>query len=147
MMSWFQKWLEKRHNRFYEGFDVPVRYHTEIEAFASQGPHTRHEWGNFANVLAHRAYAEGYVRGIEWVERDREAWWPEIDPEVLADVMDPAWRQIPIRLEDADHIVPDVLDEVKVLQDGMDKMIRQQMEAPSEHPLIRDARKGPGDAT
>lgn len=142
MVSWFRKWLEKRHNRYYEGFNVPVRYHAEVEAFAAQGPHTRFEWASFATVLAHRTYAEGWVRGLEYVERDIDSWYPEIDPAVLADSGDPEWRNIPIDLEAPDRVVGDTIDEVQMLRDGMDKLLRQHIESPDPHPLMRDARRG-----
>jgi hypothetical protein len=144
MTSWWRRWLEKRHNRFYEGFEVPTRYHAEVEAFAAQGPHTRQEWAHFAMVLAHRTYAEGWVRGMEYVERDPESWEPEIDPAVIADEGAPGWRNIPMDIEDPTRVVEETIDEVQMLRDGMDKLLRQHIENPDPHPLIRDARKGPG---
>lgn len=64
--------------------------------FASMNPGaTRAQWAEFAGALADEAYGSGYIRGVEWAERDFDGGEPRPSPEALADAIDPAWRERP----------------------------------------------------
>lgn len=138
-MRWFHRWAEKLLKRYYEGFPVPERYYEAIELFASQGRMTRQEWANFTEAMVRQTYAEAYVRGLEYAERDVESWFPEHAPEEIADAAMPGWRDTPIVLDDPNQWVEETVDEAQVLRDGMDRMLRYEIEHPVLHPLMADA--------
>ena len=135
VVRWLKNWAEKFAKRYYEGPEPPERLHTEIKAFAKMYPHaTRAEWVEFATAHSGGAYEEGYVRGFEYVERDREAWYPDVDPEVIADAVDPGWRWgEPFSvLDDPDKQVPEEFDAVGALREQMDRLARRHKERDDE---------------
>lgn len=91
---WLRKRLEKFLGRWEEGQQPPARLRDEVTSFANFNPKaTRAEWLEFAASFAEACYLTGYIRGVEWAERD-----PEISPrapEQLADEIDPEWRNRP----------------------------------------------------
>lgn len=99
---WVRDWIEKRLTRFYEGPQPPERLDTMVDYFASTNPRaTRDEWAEFAKAHARETYRSGYVRGIEYVERDPDEQRVLKDalddrvPGQLADALDSDWRWSP----------------------------------------------------
>ncbi len=59
-----------------------------VEAFADEHPKaTRGEWLEFAQKHAAEAYRSGYMRGVEWTERDLERGIEALDPDQAAEEM------------------------------------------------------------
>jgi len=94
--------LDRILGRFHEGPEPPPRLAEEVRLFrvlASSRP-TEEEWEAFAVRLTERAYRDGFVRGVHWLERS----WPgpEIDPDRLLEEQahgvkladDPAWAHV-----------------------------------------------------
>lgn len=82
-----ERWLE----RYYEGPNPPRRYGEEVGLFDRMYPLALpEEWRTFATALAEKAYREGYMRGLEWTERDLAS-REEADPEVEAVTRDHEW--------------------------------------------------------
>lgn len=101
--------LEKAIGRYYEGPEPPGYIDRMVEQFAQDAPRaTRGQWVAFALGLAQEAYRAGYTRGYEYVERTDD-WHPTLPPEVVADMMDPTWKddERGINLAEAGAIVPD----------------------------------------
>lgn len=73
--------VDKVAKRFYEGPEPPRRLAQAATAFAFFNEHsTTQEWIDFTTQLAEDAYREGYVRGLEHVERQ--------DPDPFAELED-----------------------------------------------------------
>lgn len=68
---------------FHEGPETPPRFADEVSLFRSLSPHepTEEEWKAFAITLTDRAYRDGFVRGLYWLERSWTG--PAISPEQL----------------------------------------------------------------
>jgi ABC-type Fe3+ transport system substrate-binding protein len=95
-MTPFKRWLvktaEKWLGRYYEGPEPPTYIRDVVQQFVQNAPRaTRDEWVAFAQDLAGEAYMAGYTRGYEYVERTTD-WKPNVPPEELADLFDPAWK-------------------------------------------------------
>lgn len=115
-MTPFGKFLknlaEKAVGRFYEGPEAPLRLRDMVTAFANDHPRaTKGEWVEFAAKLAEEAYKSGYVRGFEYTERTFD-WRDDVPPEVLADWIDPSWKEDGrgISLREAGAFVPEEED-------------------------------------
>jgi hypothetical protein len=92
--------VERFLGRYHEGPDVPPRYAEEVRLFRalSRNEPTEEEWEAFAVRLTERAYQDGFVRGLHWLERG----WPgpEMTPEQVLEEQaaqeklldDPKWR-------------------------------------------------------
>lgn len=139
-MNW-RRLIDKFLGRFYEGPEPPTRLSYDVRSFANANPHaTRASWEEFADSHARRAYREGYIRGVEYVERDTEQWWPDVDPEIIADEYDPLWRDSdPFELRDRE--VTEEFDETQHLQDELDTVILEESYS-IRNPLLRDAKRG-----
>ncbi len=108
------KWLKKKAAVFagtYEGGqDPPERLREQVIAFANMYPAaTRGQFVDMAATLAEEAWRAGHLCGIEWAERDPNAFDPSLPPEVIADQIDPDWRWRPMsELElPADEVIPE----------------------------------------
>lgn len=132
-MTKFSRWVRNRLEhfleRYYEGPDPPARIGEAVIIFANLNPlATRAQWTQFAAEQARESYKAGWLRGIEYVERDPD-WHPTLPPEIVADMMDPHWRdpERGISLEgNLSYVVPDEFeDENKVLQQQMERMTRE----------------------
>lgn len=79
---------DKMRGTFYEGPEVPERFALVVAAFAEEHPRaTRGEWLEFAQLHAAQAYQSGYMRGLEWTERDLERGIKAVDPDQVAEEM------------------------------------------------------------
>lgn len=88
-MTRFQRLMrnlwERMRGRYYEGPDAPPRLGEAVKTFAAMHPRaSRKQWIDFATHIASESYKSGYVRGLEWAERDLDRRDPGIDPELLA---------------------------------------------------------------
>jgi len=73
--------------QFYEGPDPPARIASAVRHFIEVCPNaTKEQWREFAELHAQECYRTGYVRGLEWAERDLDR-KPKDDPDVLAEQM------------------------------------------------------------
>jgi hypothetical protein len=71
---------------FYEGPEPPKRIAVAVAEFVRASPHaTQQEWSAFALHFAQECYRTGYVRGLEWSERDIERRDPAVDPEAFVE--------------------------------------------------------------
>lgn len=71
---------------FYEGPEPPKRLAVAVDEFARANQHaTQRDWSTFALHFAQECYRTGYVRGLEWSERDIERRDPAVDPEVFVE--------------------------------------------------------------
>lgn len=87
---------------------------SRIKEFSGLFPYaTRLEWMMFARELADQSYRDGFRAGYEWNETELDR--IEIEPEKMADVMFPDWREIPY---DLNAIVPETYQESKHAQDA-----------------------------
>lgn len=76
---------ERLRGRYYEGPTPPKRLSAAARTFAAVRPNaSAAQWVEFVTDLAEESYRSGYVRGLEWCERDLERRDPVVDPEVLA---------------------------------------------------------------
>jgi hypothetical protein len=93
LVRWLRKTRDKWLGRWDEGPESPARLRELARAFAVAHPHaTRDDWARFAADHACEAYRVGYMRGLEWAEREPDRWRPHITPEEYADLDDPSWR-------------------------------------------------------
>lgn len=97
--AWVRRRLEKALGRFEEGAEAPARIREQAIAFANvMRKSTRKEWAEFAADYAEECYRSGYLRGVEWAERDpAPAAGTRPSPEEIADAVDPTWRDRPWR--------------------------------------------------
>ena len=94
-----RRWRDKYLGTFYEGEDAPDRLAVPPVLFAQMHPGaTRADWVAFATEFAREAYRTGWVRGYEHAERDPQV--VEVEPAVLADAIDPSWRDEPWTLDE-----------------------------------------------
>jgi hypothetical protein len=92
---WIRNFIEWFLRRYYEGPDAPPRLAQNVTAFAALHPHaTVAEWMEFSSRFANECYRTGYVRGLEWAERDLDRRDPVDDPEVLLDKRDNDWSWV-----------------------------------------------------
>lgn len=93
---WVRRFLEKKVDRYYEGPNPPARLRQEALAFANLRPNaTIAEWVEEATKLAEQSWREGWVRGVEHVERDPEPFRDDIPPDLVMDMIDRNWRDSP----------------------------------------------------
>jgi hypothetical protein len=79
-----------------EGERPPERLGQQVIVFANLYPHaTRQAWATFAISLVNDAYKTGYIRGVEWVERDPVERTMPWTPEEFADRLGAEWRENP----------------------------------------------------
>lgn len=79
-------------DRYKEGAIAPSRFFEMVEEFDKSNEHaTRREWAHFSTALMAEAYRDGYIRGREYTDRDRDEWFPNPRPEVLANTLMPGW--------------------------------------------------------
>ena len=113
--AWVRKLLERWLDRFSEGPDAPQRTKDMVVAFANSNPRaTRADWVRFSQEHAAEAWRAGYLRGVEYVERDPELWRPRLPPEVSASAQDPGWSldENPFALDGVpDEVVAEARDE------------------------------------
>lgn len=78
--------LERLLGRYREGPDPPPRLAEEARLFRlrSPAPPTEEEWEAFCSELADRAYRDGFVRGVHWLERSWDG--PSEDPEKILEL-------------------------------------------------------------
>lgn len=117
---WVRNGLERLLGRFEEGQDAPPRIREQVLAFANHFPKaTREQWVAFAAGFAEECYSSGYVRGVEWAEREPRP--TGATPEQIADLIDPTWIDRPWRpdleLEAPADVVPERRDPQDVLRD------------------------------
>lgn len=85
LARWMRGLAERLAERYYEGPEPPMRLAEQVVAFAAANSGaTRGEWMRYAVAMAQSAYRSGYVRGIEWAERDLDR-LDVGDPDRLAD--------------------------------------------------------------
>jgi hypothetical protein len=78
---------------YYEGPEPPKRIKAIVVDFANSFPNaTRDEWVKFSSELAEEFYTSGYMRGLEWSERDLDRRDPQLPPEVLAEAEGHSWE-------------------------------------------------------
>ena len=95
LVRWIRNAFQKFIDRYYEGAVPPSRFGELAAHFANQHPEaTRLDWVQFSAEHARRAYKEGFLRGMEYTERDPEErrLLRTANPEELADAIDPDWR-------------------------------------------------------
>jgi hypothetical protein len=126
---WLLERLERGLGRYEEAQRPPDRLREAVVSFANEHPKaTRGEWIDFAARFAEESYGSGYIRGVEWAERDPEAFDPTtgFTPEELADQFDPTWRERPWRPDLAEgterDAVPEVRTEDDILRDQIARM-------------------------
>ena len=84
LQRWIAKLAERVVGRYYEGPEPPLRLAEQVVMFAATHKDvTVDEWARYATALAGSAYRSGYVRGLEWAERDLDK-LDVGDPDVLA---------------------------------------------------------------
>jgi hypothetical protein len=116
---------ERFAGRYYEGPAAPQRLAEMAVYFAQENPRaTRKDWVVFAARLAEESYRSGYVRGVEYAEREeRPAWKRGVSPEDLADELDPSWRDFAWNpeavVEEPGEVVPEVYDSGATVQARM----------------------------
>ncbi len=72
---------EKLRSMYYEGPEPPDRLAQIVVDFANSHPKAnRKQWVAFAVAIAGDSYRDGYMRGLEWAERDLSRRDPTIDP-------------------------------------------------------------------
>lgn len=125
---WLRNTLERALRRFYEGPEAPPRLREMVLVFAECHPHaTRAEWVEFVVEHAAECYRSGYMRGLEWVERDLERRVPSGQPEALMDEVDPEWRWAPeVMLHDPQRVVEEEPPPEHVaIKDQLDRLFRR----------------------
>jgi hypothetical protein len=84
--------VQKMAGTFYEGPIPPKRIVDAVEHFAhSKDALLLEEWVEFAAIHACEAYKTGYVRGVEYAERDNSN--PD-NPELLAAEREQTWGEL-----------------------------------------------------
>lgn len=110
VVRWFRNLREKLFGKFYEGPEPPERIGEIVIVYANTFPAaTRADWVRFAADHAREAYRAGYVRGVEYIERDPEerVILTQLDPDVVADALSPDWRWSPeVELQGDSDFVP-----------------------------------------
>ncbi len=104
----------------YDGPGAPRRLRKYVEDFADLHPHaTRDDWITYTIEFANESYRSGYVRGYEDSVRVDLDLGPS--PEMVADAMDPAWRDDDraIVLEELQRPVPDTWQDEIVMADAL----------------------------
>ena len=100
---------EKLVGKFYEGPELPSRLREMVVRFANEHPRaTKGDWVEFTTSLLSETYESGWLQGVERTERTYD-WRPDIAPEILADMLDPGWKEDGrgIQLQSAGAIVVD----------------------------------------
>lgn len=103
-----RNFVERWQRQFYEGPDAPARLADQVVAFANAHPRaTRAEWVAFASENARACYRSGYMRGLEWTDRDL-ARRDKHDPELEAEAARHDWSwEGGMMLERPLDVVPD----------------------------------------
>lgn len=104
---WIRVMLEKLLGYFYEGEAPPARLREIVTVWANEHPSaTRAEWLAMVEEWGDEVYRTAYLRGVEYVERD-PSFWDDIDPDSIADMIDPDWRWRPgVKLEGEIDFIP-----------------------------------------
>jgi hypothetical protein len=92
---WFRNARERLLGKFFDGPEPPERLSQMVIAFAETNPQaTRFDWARFAIEHGRECYRSAYTRGLEYTERDpdEQALLAKLDPETLANAMDPTWH-------------------------------------------------------
>jgi hypothetical protein len=113
---WLHRLLERWMGRYYEGPNPPDRLGEMVIVFANEYPTiTRQEWADYASAHARNCYRAGFMRGMEYIERDPD-WYGTVHPEFAADQLDPNWRFAPeVQLDFPDEVPPtEALDEAGI---------------------------------
>jgi hypothetical protein len=124
--KWIRAWLEKLIGCFYEGEVPPQRLREIVTVWANEHPHaTRAEWLTMVEEWGDEVYRSAFLRGVEYVERD-PTFWKDIDPDLIADEIDPDWRWRPeVKLDGDPDFVP-IEDELPQLEDILIDLEREQ---------------------
>ena len=78
--------VQKALGTYFEGPNPPPRIAKAVEEFGKVKPSP--EWEIWATTFAEECYRSGYMRGLEWAERDYHRHKPIDDPEVQARIVD-----------------------------------------------------------
>ena len=121
---WLRDKFEQTIGVYYEGEEPPRRLREQVISFANLYPRaTRAEWAEFAASFAEECYRAGYLRGVEWVERDEQRDPNAPTPEEIANDMDPDWIWRPlVKLEDGSYVVGDIRPEHEEIEDQIDRL-------------------------
>lgn len=132
LVRWLRNRAEAWLGRLYEGPSAPKRLREQAIAFANMHPNaTRGEWLAFAAGFAEECYEAGYVRGLEWAERDPEPEGGKPSPEEIADEMDPDWLWRPslvMELPEGD-VVPEERDGPAIIRMQAKAVVDEQRRA------------------
>ncbi len=125
LAKWVRARLEKALGRFEEGAEAPARIREQAIAFANVRQNaTRLEWLEFAAGYAEECYQSGYIRGVEWAEREPVSTSSRPSPEEIADAFDPTWRDRPwqpdIELIAPGKVVPEERSPLTAYRDQVD---------------------------
>lgn len=124
--AWLRDKFEKAVGTYYEGEEPPERIGQQVIVFANMHPHaTRAEWTEFAAEFARECYRAGYLRGVEWVERDEQREGGP-SPEEIANQLDPdwIWRRAVV-LENGEHVVRDLRPEHEQIEEQLQFLERK----------------------
>lgn len=125
--AWLRTKFEKAVGEYYEGEEPPARIGQQVIVFANMHPHaTRAEWTEFAAEFARECYRAGYLRGVEWVERDGAPEEGTPTPEAIANEIDPdwIWRRAVV-LENGEHVVHDLRPEHEQIEEQLQFLERK----------------------
>lgn len=104
--SWIRRKLEEWMGEYSEDGSPPDRLRLEVLSFAEMYPNaTRGQFVDFAARFAGECWRAGYIRGVEWAERDPDE--VAASPEQLADKFDPEWRWRPAGDLNLEGVVPE----------------------------------------
>lgn len=121
--KWLRARLEKWAGTFYEGPEPPERFRDHAVFFANLNPRaTREEWVEFATELSRETYSAGYYRGYEASERERgdAEDFTTLPPDIIADQMDPEWRNSDaVVLDFPEAIVPESVAHADLIREQM----------------------------
>lgn len=106
---WLRRLWQRAFGTFYEGPSAPPRLRQMVRIFEEQHPFaTRADYLDFAAKHAEEAYRTGYVRGLEWSERDVERAPEPVDPEQVLEEERHGWSLFPTDVERAvEHLAED----------------------------------------
>lgn len=115
LVRWLKKVAAKWADTYHEGERAPSRIAFEVAFFAKIYPRaTRSQWAAMATSLAEQSYEAGYLRGVEWVERDPDQ-APGPSPEEIMDEVDPNWRDSPPVVLDGSDVVLEEVSESEAI--------------------------------
>lgn len=134
---WIRHLLERLLGIFYEGEQPPERLREIVTTWANNHPNaTRADWLAMMEEWGDEVYRTAYQRGIEYVERD-PTFWKDIDPDAIADEVDPNWRWRPeVKLEGDPDFVP-AEDDPDQLEDLLYELESEQQDESRFYPPER----------